>query len=148
MPATNHTPSALRVRHIAFCLCSLLSLSMVPGCVEGPSHPDAIICPGAPRPAISVIVRDDRTGARAPFSSVRVVARSITREDSSKRGMITREDVAQGRAYFPLMLPAGTYAVIVSADGYRSLLVPRFNTVNHARCGAFTDTLIASLKRL
>jgi hypothetical protein len=136
--------STNRARRVA---CGVVSFAaaLAAACTDATSLDDGYVCLGALSPAIAIKIHDARTGARAPFFDVRVVTRNGQRTDSAKRASILPLDAGRERAQFFLRLPSGTYEITVVAEGYRTLVVPAFTTVQHDRCGSLTDTLNARL---
>lgn len=134
------------------------------GACAGERAPTEVVCPGAANLPILVILSDAQTGARWPFYNVttRSTRNGLTRsyQADSITGMnalwstsLVPPDSGVSKLSTSIYLVAGdrgdpgTYAVEVTADGYRPWRTAAFNTPRNATCMAFMDTLNVQLTK-
>lgn len=106
------------------------------------------VCPSVGGiPALAVIVRDAKSGARSPFYGVKVVARNSAYVDSAMRDSILSEAVQPHRSAIQLLAGhPGLYDLTVTASGYQATQT-KVLTVKNSQCGALTDTIVVPLQR-
>lgn len=108
---------------------------------------EAVNCADVERAALAVLLVDGGTGALAPFTNIKVIARNSAHIDSTAKVAIAETDAPQTRALRLLWGRPGVYAVTVTAEGYRTWQSASFETRSNLRCGSVTDTLVAVLSR-
>lgn len=125
----------------------VVSIASTAGC-NSETPVESIVCPSTWSPAMTIVLRDFTSGAQAPFTDVRVVARSSVFKDSVYVAAITAENVLAARSGVGLAMEhPGTYDITVTAAGYDAWQTNSFTTVNNLKCGYASDTIVARLKR-